>query len=67
MTPTTQTIRDQSFLPVASDIPAGLTIRQYRAERSRRAERGVRRRAAASSLEAIAELPEELSHARSRR
>jgi hypothetical protein len=36
MTDTTQAIRDQAFLPLVSDIPDGLTLRQYRAGRSRR-------------------------------
>ncbi len=35
MTDTTQAIRDQAFLPLVSDIPEGLTLRQYRSERSR--------------------------------
>jgi hypothetical protein len=39
MTATTQQIRDQAFLPVSSDIPAGVTIRQYRARRAARARR----------------------------
>ena len=43
MTETTQTIRDQAFLPLSSDIPEGLTLRQYRAERSRRRGRPWRR------------------------
>ncbi|MBA3263895.1 MAG: hypothetical protein H0T69_15760 [Thermoleophilaceae bacterium] len=43
MTATTHTIRDQAFLPLASDIPAGLTIRQYRSERPRREGRTRRR------------------------
>ena len=44
MTETTQTVRDQAFLPLSSDIPDGLTIRQYRSERSRRTARAERRR-----------------------
>jgi len=44
MTPTTQTVRDQAFLPLFSDIPDGMTIRQYRAERLRRQGRQRRRR-----------------------
>ena len=44
MTETTQTVRDQAFLPLSSDIPDGLTIREYRSERSRRAARPARRR-----------------------
>jgi hypothetical protein len=43
MTETTRTIRDQAFLPLISDIPDGLTIRQYRSERPRRRERTLRR------------------------
>jgi hypothetical protein len=35
MTDTTQSIRNQAFLPLSADIPDGLTIRQYRAERAR--------------------------------
>jgi hypothetical protein len=44
MTETTQEIRNQAFLPVSSDIPAGLTIRQYRTERAQQAVRTRRRR-----------------------
>ena len=33
MTPTTETVRTKGFLPVESDIPADLTIEQYRAGR----------------------------------
>jgi hypothetical protein len=36
MTETTQAIRDQAFLPLSSDIPEGVTLREYRAERPRR-------------------------------
>jgi hypothetical protein len=43
MTETTQAIRDQAFLPMASDIPEGLTLRQYRASRPSRALRYARR------------------------
>jgi hypothetical protein len=35
MTAITQTVRDQAFLPVASDIPQGMTLPQYRASRAR--------------------------------
>ena len=35
MIETTQAVRDQAFLPLSSDIPEGLTLRQYRLERSR--------------------------------
>jgi hypothetical protein len=44
MTETTKAIRDQAFLPVLSDIPEGLTIRQYRSVRSRRGARARRLR-----------------------
>jgi hypothetical protein len=44
MTATTQTVRDQAFLPLVSDIPDGVTLAQYRAERSRRQGRPRRRR-----------------------
>ena len=44
MTEITQTVRDQAFLPLSSDIPASLTIRQYRSERSQRGARPARRR-----------------------
>ncbi len=30
MSDTTQTIRNQAFLPLTADIPDGLTLRQYR-------------------------------------
>jgi hypothetical protein len=36
MTPITQTIRDQAFLPLECDIPQGMTLDEYRASRSRR-------------------------------
>jgi hypothetical protein len=36
MTETTQAIRDQAFLPLAGDIPEGVTLRQYRLQRRRR-------------------------------
>jgi hypothetical protein len=36
MTETTQAIRDQAFLPLSSDIPEGVTLRQYRLQRRRR-------------------------------
>jgi hypothetical protein len=42
MTPITQTVRDQAFLPLECDIPDGMTIAQYRAGRFRA--RGRRRR-----------------------
>ena len=43
MTPTTETIRTKGFLPVESDIPAELTIEQYRAGRAPREQRRRRR------------------------
>ena len=43
MTPTTETIRTKGFLPVESDIPADLTIEQYRAVRATREPRRRRR------------------------
>jgi hypothetical protein len=42
MTETTQAIRDQAFLPLSSDIPEGLTLRQYRTVRPRRQRRSRR-------------------------
>jgi hypothetical protein len=39
MTPITQTVRDQAFLPVECDIPEGMTLAQYRASRSARPNR----------------------------
>jgi hypothetical protein len=36
MAGTTNTVREQAFLPLSSDIPAGVTIRQYRAQRPTR-------------------------------
>ena len=39
MTPITQTVRDQAFLPLACDIPDGMTLAEYRASRSRRPSR----------------------------
>jgi hypothetical protein len=45
MTETTQAIRNQAFLPLTADIPDGLTLRQYRAERARPQRRGWRARA----------------------
>jgi hypothetical protein len=39
MTPITQTVRDQAFLPLECDIPEGMTLAQYRASRSRRPSR----------------------------
>jgi hypothetical protein len=45
MTKTTQSIRSQAFLPLSADIPEGVTLRQYRAERPRPQRRGWRGRA----------------------
>ncbi len=39
MTPITQTVRDQAFLPLECDIPEGMTLDEYRASRSRRPNR----------------------------
>ena len=39
MTPTTQTVREQGFLTLECDIPDGMTLAQYRANRARRAVR----------------------------
>jgi hypothetical protein len=39
MTPITQTVRDQAFLPIECDIPDGMTLGEYRASRSRRSSR----------------------------
>jgi hypothetical protein len=39
MTPITQTVRDQAFLPLECDIPEGMTLAQYRASRSHRPSR----------------------------
>ena len=33
MTPITQTIRDQAFLPLKCDIPEGMTLNEYRRSR----------------------------------
>ena len=35
MTETTQTVREQAFLPLACDVPQGMTLAQYRARRPR--------------------------------
>jgi hypothetical protein len=43
MTDTTHTIREQAFLPVACDIPEGMTLAQYRAKRIARTPRPWRR------------------------
>jgi hypothetical protein len=34
---TTQTVREQGFLPLEGDIPDGMTLAQYRTRRARRA------------------------------
>jgi hypothetical protein len=44
MSETTQTVRDQAFLPLFSDIPDGVTLAQYRAGRTRPRARPRRRR-----------------------
>jgi hypothetical protein len=44
MTNTTQSIRNQAFLPLTADIPEGVTLRQYRSERPRPQRRGWRGR-----------------------
>jgi hypothetical protein len=36
MTNTTQTVRDQAFLPLECDIPQEMTIASYRSDRVRR-------------------------------
>jgi hypothetical protein len=33
MTPTTQTVRDQGFLPLHCDVPEGQTLREWSARR----------------------------------
>jgi hypothetical protein len=43
MTATTQTVRDQGFLPLECDIPDGMTLGQYRARRLRPRRRLARR------------------------
>jgi hypothetical protein len=39
MTATTQTVREQGFLPLEGDIPQGVTLAQWRASRARPARR----------------------------
>jgi hypothetical protein len=49
MTATTETVRSQGFMPLESDIPAGLTLAEWRARRTRPApvsRRPLRRRRA---------------------
>jgi hypothetical protein len=56
MTATTDTVRNQGFMPFESDIPAGVTLAEWRASRPRQARvsrlplrrRRVPRRAAAA-------------------
>ena len=50
MTPTTEIVRDQAFLVMGCDIPAGMTIPEYRAQRPRRPGRWERARAATAAL-----------------
>jgi len=44
MTATTQTVRDQGFLPLQCDVPDGLTLREWSSSRRRRADGSARRR-----------------------
>jgi hypothetical protein len=44
MTTTTQTVRDQAFLPLECDIPDGMTLAQYRASKRRPSRRRRMRR-----------------------
>jgi hypothetical protein len=37
MTATTDTVRNQGFMPFESDIPAGVTLAEWRASRPRQA------------------------------
>jgi hypothetical protein len=39
MTATTENVRNQGFLPLACDIPPGVTIAEYRGSRRRRRDR----------------------------
>jgi hypothetical protein len=39
MTDITYTLRDQALVPVAGDIPQGMTLAQYRGQRRRRVRR----------------------------
>ena len=39
MTTITQTLRDQALVPMAGDIPDGMTLAQYRHQRRRRIRR----------------------------
>jgi hypothetical protein len=43
MTPTTEAVRERGFLTVECDIPAGMTIAEYRRRRARRLRASVRR------------------------
>jgi hypothetical protein len=44
MTATTETVREQGFLPLECDVPNGLTLREWRARRRRHPGRLRRRR-----------------------
>jgi hypothetical protein len=44
MTATTETVREQGFLPLECDVPDGLTLREWRARRRRHPGRLRRRR-----------------------
>ena len=44
MTATTETVREQAFLPVEGDVPDGLTLREWRARRRRQSGRPRKRR-----------------------
>ena len=37
MSQTTETVRNQGFMPLASDVPDGMTLTQYRGRRQRQA------------------------------
>jgi hypothetical protein len=52
MTPTTKTVREQGFQPLACDIPPGLTIAEYRSLKRGRGEprQGRRGRSRLASL-----------------
>jgi hypothetical protein len=44
MSATTETVREQAFLPVDGDVPDGLTLREWSARRRRQSSRPRRRR-----------------------
>ncbi|HZC13792.1 MAG TPA: hypothetical protein VE270_07220 [Thermoleophilaceae bacterium] len=44
MTAVTEKVRDQGFLPLESDVPDGLTLRDWRGRRRRRVTRSRTRR-----------------------